>query len=102
MLQRIKGLVPRDSLYDVRVEEVLPREKDGGAFVKFSYALPKTPYEETVDLVKTLEQEKQVLKVLEKRSVSSRAPSRSAPTMRSCSPLLPCSAAGRVHRECQV
>lgn len=71
MLQDLKSFVPNDSAYDVRVEEVTPRAKDGGAFVKFSWVLPTPPYEvdgiEEPDLKK--KEEERVLKILEQEAV---------------------------------
>ncbi|GAA5828532.1 hypothetical protein JCM11251_000838 [Rhodosporidiobolus azoricus] len=40
LLERIRELVPKDAEYDVRVESVAPRAKDGGAFVRFSFNVP--------------------------------------------------------------
>ncbi|KAM0751298.1 hypothetical protein T439DRAFT_313608 [Meredithblackwellia eburnea MCA 4105] len=47
LLDSLKSLCPPDSALSARVEDVTPREKDGGAFVKFSYIPPETPYEES-------------------------------------------------------
>ncbi|GAA5890442.1 hypothetical protein JCM6882_002922 [Rhodosporidiobolus microsporus] len=41
LLARIRDLVPKDAEYDVRVECVEPRAKDGGAFVQVSFNVPE-------------------------------------------------------------
>ncbi|GJN94730.1 hypothetical protein Rhopal_007821-T1 [Rhodotorula paludigena] len=38
--ERIRATIPTDCEYDVRVESIEPRAKDGGAFVRFSFKLP--------------------------------------------------------------
>ncbi|GAA5970333.1 hypothetical protein JCM11641_001668 [Rhodosporidiobolus odoratus] len=40
LLARVRELVPKDKAYDVQVEGVDPRAKDGGAFVRFSFSVP--------------------------------------------------------------
>ena len=37
---RIMDLMPKDSEFDVRVEGIYPRSKDGGVFAKFSFVVP--------------------------------------------------------------
>jgi hypothetical protein len=37
---RIKDLIPKDPEFDVRVEGIFPRSKDGGVFAKFSFIVP--------------------------------------------------------------
>lgn len=92
LLQQIRDLVVKDSIYQVRVESVYPREKDGGAFVKFSYSLPKIPYAEELATEEAeandKKQEAEVLKILEKQAV--RYWRRATRPMRSCSPSLFC------------
>ncbi|GAA5941719.1 hypothetical protein JCM10213_008106 [Rhodosporidiobolus nylandii] len=44
LLAHIRKLVPKD--YDVRVESVEPRAKDGGAFVRFSFKVPEKIWQE--------------------------------------------------------
>lgn len=87
LLQQIRDLVVKDSIYQVRVESVYPREKDGGAFVKFSYSLPKVPYAEELATEEAeandKKQEAEVLKILEKQAVGRRR--LATRTMRSCS-----------------
>jgi hypothetical protein len=41
LLDQIRELVPKDAAYDVKVESVEPRAKDGGAFVRFSFKVPE-------------------------------------------------------------
>lgn len=59
----------------MKVEAVYPREKDGGAFVKFSWSLPQQPFAEEAEAgdevakAREQEQEKEVLEILEKQSV---------------------------------
>lgn len=64
LFERLKSLVPADSAYDVRVEEALERSKDGGAFVRFSFASPSEPYvedppteDEAQKAIRTIERE---------------------------------------------
>ncbi|KAK4056076.1 mitochondrial escape protein 2 [Microbotryomycetes sp. JL221] len=51
LLNQLKQLVPKDSMFDLTVDGVYPRAKDGGAFVEFSFKAPTLPYTEssTVD-----------------------------------------------------
>ncbi|KAM0787058.1 hypothetical protein ACM66B_006321 [Microbotryomycetes sp. NB124-2] len=44
LLAQLRELVPRDSMYDVTVDNVYPRAKDGGAFVEFSFVPPRQPF----------------------------------------------------------
>lgn len=37
MLERLRAAVPKDDEIDLKVESVVPRDKDGGAFVKLSF-----------------------------------------------------------------
>lgn len=79
LLERLRSLVPADSLLSARygqpvqcptssvlinrnsrVEDVMPREKDGGAFVKFSYVPPTAPFAELGDGPEDLEARRQI------------------------------------------
>ncbi|KDE03772.1 hypothetical protein MVLG_05774 [Microbotryum lychnidis-dioicae p1A1 Lamole] len=44
LLQEVRSIVPEDPLYDLKVEQVTPRAKDGGAFVRFSWSVPTRPF----------------------------------------------------------
>jgi hypothetical protein len=72
LLDKIREIIPKDSLYDVRVDSVVGRDKDGGAFVKISFKLPETPYADEHDqesVEKRREAERQALSVIEKEIV---------------------------------
>ncbi|GAA5872893.1 hypothetical protein JCM1840_005881 [Sporobolomyces johnsonii] len=66
LLERIKELVPHDGEWDVRVEEVQPRAKDGGAFVRFSFEPKKTGEG-------TEEAEEEIAKTIEKEAIAALA-----------------------------
>ncbi|KAK4049700.1 mitochondrial escape protein 2 [Microbotryomycetes sp. JL201] len=74
VLGQLRELVPRDSMYDVKVENVFPRAKDGGAFVEFSFVPPKQPYSEQEQAATeeqkqaAIAQEHDALQVIEKET----------------------------------
>ncbi|BGP28115.1 mitochondrial escape protein 2 [Rhodotorula toruloides] len=41
LLAKVRELVPKDQDFDVNIEGVDPRAKDGGAFVRFSFTVPE-------------------------------------------------------------
>lgn len=41
LLAKVRELVPKDPEFDVSIEGVDPRAKDGGAFVRFSFTVPE-------------------------------------------------------------
>ncbi|GAA5851864.1 hypothetical protein JCM8547_000081 [Rhodosporidiobolus lusitaniae] len=45
LLETVRDLVPKDAAYQVKVESVEPRAKDGGAFVRFSFKVPEKVWE---------------------------------------------------------
>ena len=76
-MKQIEQLVPHDSAYDVRVDKVIPRSKDGGAFAQFSWRLPQVPFvEDGVDgnagrsKEEVQQAQDKALNVLEKETVS--------------------------------
>ncbi|GAA6010157.1 hypothetical protein JCM10207_005643 [Rhodosporidiobolus poonsookiae] len=80
LLAKIRDLVPIDCRFDVRVECVEPRAKDGGAFVQLSFKVPESAWEEVhgdaaageldekVKQQKVREVEAKVAKVIEKEA----------------------------------
>ncbi|CEQ40813.1 SPOSA6832_02487, partial [Sporobolomyces salmonicolor] len=66
LLEKVRELVPQDGEWGVRVEEVLPRAKDGGAFVRFSFE-PKKASE------RAEEAEEEIVKTIEKEAIAALA-----------------------------
>lgn len=57
----------------MRVDSVVGRDKDGGAFVKMSFKLPETPYAEEHDqeaVDRRRQAEREALAVIEREIVS--------------------------------
>ena len=65
MLEKMRALVPADAAFNTRVEEITPRAKDGGAFVRFSYLVP--PTSDTTGVTAAVEEEN-YLRAVEKKT----------------------------------
>lgn len=68
LLSQLRALVPQDSAYNVVVESVVERSKDGGAFVQFSYELPRATEEDEIGEKEEGEMERRVLEVVERET----------------------------------
>ncbi|EGU11742.2 Dynactin [Rhodotorula toruloides ATCC 204091] len=84
LLAKVRELVPKDQEFDVNIEGVDPRAKDGGAFVRFSFTVPERirkeietemevsedgePVDEAVKKTRAKEAEEKVAALIEKEA----------------------------------
>ncbi|KAI5481498.1 mitochondrial escape protein 2 [Pseudohyphozyma bogoriensis] len=68
LMEKLQSLVPENSTLACKVIDVYPREKDGGAFLKFSYIPPHPNLEQVQDPLELRKLEEETIAILEKEA----------------------------------